>query len=635
MATIQDELILADGFSDTVGRYIRLLGQASGAAQQASRHTRDFGAGAERAAAQTSSLVERVKSLAGAYLGIQGVKALTALSDTIASTTARLDMMNDGMQTTAELSDMIFASAQRSRGAYAETAAFVAKLGTLAGEAFDSNQEIIDFAEQVNKQIVLSGASATEASAALLQLTQGLSSGVLRGEELNSILEQTPMIAQTIADYMGVTVGQMRELASQGAVTADVVKNAMFAAAEETNAKFESMPMTWGQVWTMFKNSAIQAMQPVLEAISWLANNMETVGPIIMGVVTAVGALTGVILIYNAMQKISNLLAAISAARSAMAAGATLAQAAATQTATGAQVGLNAALLASPLTWVIVIIALIVAAIAKWVQSVGGLEIAWLTAVDAVLTWWDTLKIGFLTGVYNIQNWLDSMALKFQRVSVKIQDWMGDMKVGVLSILQDMVNGAIDIINWMIEQVNKIPGVAIDPIQQATFAANAAAENEAEKAARHAKLTASEQEAAAKEAERAKTLAEMMTASVAAHAARQAEIEQKRAEQAAGGGTGVPDVPPYEEQLSGIGSDVAGIKKSVAMSEEDIKSLVDVAERRYVANVNLTSQTPVINITGQNTGRTAADRQQLADTIRDILIEQAASGSMRSTARAF
>ena len=362
---------------------------------------------------------------------------------------------------------------------------------------------------------------------------------------------------------------------------------------------------------------------------------METVGPIIMGVVTAVGALTGVILIYNAMQKISNLLAAISAARSAMAAGATLAQAAATQTATGAQVGLNAALLASPLTWVIVIIALIVAAIAKWVQSVGGLEIAWLTAVDAVLTWWDTLKIGFLTGVYNIQNWLDSMALKFQRVSVKIQDWMGDMKVGVLSILQDMVNGAIDIINWMIEQVNKIPGVAIDPIQQATFAANAAAENEAEKAARHAKLTASEQEAAAKEAERAKTLAEMMTASVAAHAARQAEIEQKRAEQAAGGGTGVPDVPPYEEQLSGIGSDVAGIKKSVAMSEEDIKSLVDVAARRYVANVNLTSQTPVINITGQNTGRTAADRQQLADTIRDILIEQAASGSMRSTARAF
>lgn len=127
------------------------------------------------------------------------------------------------------------------------------------------------------------------AQAALVQLTQGLASGTLRGEELNSVLEQTPMIAQTIAEYMGVTIGEMREPGSEGKVTAEVVKNAMLGAAEETNAQFEQMPMTWAQVWTMFQNVAIQALDPVLDAISWLANNIDLVGPIVLGLGAAFG----------------------------------------------------------------------------------------------------------------------------------------------------------------------------------------------------------------------------------------------------------------------------------------------------------------------------------------------------------
>ena len=161
-----------------------------------------------RASSSTDALAGKIKSLVGAYAGLQGIKSLFSLSDELASTTARLDMMNDGLQTTAELNKMIFDSAQRSRGAYQATADMVAKLGTLAGEAFGSTAEIVDFAEQINKQMVLSGGSNTAKAAAMLQLTQAMSSGVLRGEELNSILEQTPTIAQTMAKLLGVSTGE-------------------------------------------------------------------------------------------------------------------------------------------------------------------------------------------------------------------------------------------------------------------------------------------------------------------------------------------------------------------------------------------------------------------------------------------
>lgn len=228
-------------------------------------------------AASTDALTRKLSSLAAQYLTLRSVQGILNLADTLSQTTARIDMMNDGLQSTAELNDMIFRSAQRARGSYADTADLVAKLGNLAGDAFGSSREIVAFAEQVNKQIALSGASASGAQAALLQLTQALSSGALRGEELNSILEQTPTIAQTIAKYLGMTTGEMRELASQGGLTADVVKAAMFSAADETNAKFAQLPMTWAQIWQSFQNEAIHAFQPVLAKLTELGKDRKSV----------------------------------------------------------------------------------------------------------------------------------------------------------------------------------------------------------------------------------------------------------------------------------------------------------------------------------------------------------------------
>lgn len=246
-----------------------------------------------------NSLVGVLGKVAAAVGSVMGVKQIIGLSDTMSQTKARLDLMNDGLQSTKELQDRIFDSAQKSRGSYQDTADLVSKLGLNAKDAFENTAQIVDFAEQVNKQFVISGASAEETKNATLQLTQALSSGVLRGDELRSIFEQAPTLIQSIANYMGVPIGRIRDMAAEGQITAETVKNALLECADETNAKFASMPLTFSQLWTNFKNRAMQAFQPVLEKINELANNgrleeyigkiaeaMATVSDVIMNVIT-------------------------------------------------------------------------------------------------------------------------------------------------------------------------------------------------------------------------------------------------------------------------------------------------------------------------------------------------------------
>ena len=195
-------------------------------------------------------------------------------------------LVDDG-GSVAELESQIMASAQRSRSYYLDTASAIASMGANAGSAFSGNDELIAFMEQVNKQFVIGGASAQGQSAAMLQLTQAMAAGALRGEELNSILENAPGIARAIESYMGVAEGSIKKYAEQGLITSEVVKNALFSVADETNAKFESMPMTWAQVWTTFSNVALTALQPVLNGINWLANNLDIIAPIVLGIAAA------------------------------------------------------------------------------------------------------------------------------------------------------------------------------------------------------------------------------------------------------------------------------------------------------------------------------------------------------------
>lgn len=657
MATIREELVLVDKFSKVLKNYITGQEKASKETNRAKSALDKFRSASIVSSKGVSSLTSAVTRLAGAYLIIQGLRNVLNLSDTLSQTTARLDMMNDGLQTTAELTDMIYAAAQRSRGSFTATADMVGKLGNLAGDAFSSTQELVAFSEQLNKQIALSGASAQAADAAILQLTQGLSSGALRGEELNSVLEQTPTVAKTIADYLGMSTGEMREFASEGKLSADIVKNALLSAAEETNAAFAQMPMTFGQTMTQLQNYAIMAFQPVLQQLNEFINSplFEQIKANIAGAISSIASFASQALgvVTQVIQFIADNWAVIQPILTGIVAG-FLAWQVATGLVAAAQAILNFVLSASPLTWIILAIVAIVAAIAMWISAVGGLQAAWLIVVDAVLTAWDYLKLGFWTGVFWIMNLLDQMALAWQQAGVAVANFVDNMRANVLTIIQDMVNGAIDLINWFIEQLNKLPGVSIEAIAHTTFGAAAQAEAAANAQSRASDLAAKEAQNAANKADRQAQLDAMFNELQANHASRQDEIQQlQHASQSSGsgkkwgdwgGGNGLNGiggsggiggtVGGIGDSVGGsLGSDVGAIKKEVAMSEEDLKSLVDMAERKYVNEINLNAQTPVITVNGQNTGNTKEDRKALANAIRDILVEQASSASFKSTAR--
>jgi tape measure domain-containing protein len=301
-------------------------------------------------------MVGKAKNLAATIGASVGLKKLIELSDQMTSTTARLSFLVDDGGSVDELEAKIMASAQRSRAAYLDTASAIASMGANAGAAFTSNDELIAFMEQVNKQFVIGGASAQGQAAAMLQLTQAMAAGALRGEELNSILENAPGIARAIEQYMGIAEGSIKSYAEKGAVSATVVKNALLSIADETNAKFNGMAMTWGQVWTQMGNIALKVTRPLLTAINWLANNLSVIGPILLGLGAA-------FLVFQVAAHWTQIAAVATAAYHAVVnllsigfgvlTGNTAAASAAVFT-------FNSALLASPITWIIMLIAVVI-----------------------------------------------------------------------------------------------------------------------------------------------------------------------------------------------------------------------------------------------------------------------------------
>lgn len=300
--------------------------------------------------------VGKAKNLAATIGASVGLKKLTELSDQMTSTTARLNFIVDDGGSVEALEAKIMASAQRSRAAYLDTASAIASMGANAGAAFSSNDELIAFMEQVNKQFVIGGASAQGQAAAMLQLTQAMAAGALRGEELNSILENAPGIARAIEQYMGIAEGSIKSYAEKGAVSATVVKNALLSIADETNAKFNGMAMTWGQVWTQMGNIALKVTQPLLTAINWLANNLSVIGPILLGLGTA-------FLVFQVAAHWTQIATVATAAYHAVVNLLSIGFGVLTGNTAAASVAVstfNSALLASPITWIIMLIAVVI-----------------------------------------------------------------------------------------------------------------------------------------------------------------------------------------------------------------------------------------------------------------------------------
>lgn len=546
---------------DTFSRSTTAIGNATQQVEQFNRRQNEAGNGANNIKNAWGGVGRLIKTAVAAF----SIKQIIGLADSMTQTTARLDLMNDGLQTTAELQDMIMKSANRSRASYQATADAVSKMGIMAKDAFSSNEELIAFSELINKQFTIAGTSAAGVDAAMLQLTQAMSSGVLRGEELNSVFEQAPTIIQTIADYLGVPIGKIREMAAEGQITSTIVKNAMLSSADEINAKFQAMPMTFSQVGTILGNMLLQTFQPVIQVIGqgaqWIYDNWSTIEPIFWGLVAAVGAYAIMTGIWTAV--------------------------------TWLQVAANRALLASmltnPILWIAIAIGVIIALIYKWIQSVGGLRVAWLIVCNALLTAWDWVQIGFMTGVYWVMDMWNKLQLAFMTAGVNIANFMGDMKANVLMILQNMVNGAIKIINGFISMLNKIPGVSIDLIQDVTFGTTAQLENEAAKQTRNQGLEAYRSQIESQIADRDAKLNQMKTAANVATAQRQAEIATAKADAANkkaaenedimskfSGSTDIPNVGSVDE--------VGKIKDDVNIADEDLKFFRDVAEMRYVQN---------------------------------------------------
>lgn len=419
---------------------------------------------------EANSLMQTIKGAVAAYATIQTLSAALNLSDQLTSTTARMNLMNDGLQTTQDLQNMIYLSAERARGSYQATADAVSKLGLMAGDAFGSSQEIIAFMEQVNKQFTIAGTEAAGVDAAMLQLTQAMASGVLRGEELNSIFEQAPTIIQTIADYLDVPIGSIREMAAEGQITADIVKSAMFAAADETNAKFESMPKTFSQIWTSFQNTALMSFQPVLQRMNEIANseafqefvnnaieglslvagialeifdllvgvagavadNWSWLSPIIYGVAAALAVYYGWLLLTKGAEMAMAAVHGIVAVAKGIMAAATMLVTGATWAETTAQYGLNAAMYACPIVWIII---LIIALIALFYAAVAAVNKFAGTSVSAT---------GIICGAFMV-------ALAF----------IGNIFVALWNLVVDVF---VLIYNLVATVANFIGNVFIDPI---------------------------------------------------------------------------------------------------------------------------------------------------------------------------
>lgn len=458
-----------------------------------------------------NGLLSIIKKVAIAAGGIAGINKVLNISDELASTKARLNLLVDDGGSVEALEQKIMASAQRSRSAYFDTASAVAKLGLNAGNAFDGNMDqVIAFMEQVNKQFVIGGATAQEQSNAMIQLTQAMAAGALRGEELNSILDGAPGIARAIEKYMGIAEGSIKTVAQEGKVTAEVVKNAMFAMADETNAKFDSMPKTWAQIWVDMKNQALSMFAPILTKINQIGNstkfqkvttglinglaavanvassaldiliaiasvfvdNWGIIQPLVLGIAAAMLLYNGYLIANNAITAISNAqkgLAAVQAYKAAVAnttlAATEKAEAMAKASATAAQYGFNAALLACPLTWILLIIIAVIAAIYMIVAAINKLTGSTISAtgiICGVVAVAGAFVLNCAIGVLNAI--IQAIWTIFVAPFLGIVEWILNVCNGGFNSFGDAVANLIgQIIGWFLN-LGKVVTTIIDAI---------------------------------------------------------------------------------------------------------------------------------------------------------------------------
>lgn len=634
------------------------------------RRQEQFNQSLQNGASESSNLVSAIKRMAGAYLSIQTAGKILEMSDEITQTTSRLNMMNDGLQSTADLYNMVYVAANDARGLLGDMASVVARFGNNAKDAFSSSAEVVQFANLVQKQMTIAGASTQEAANAELQLSQALGSGVLRGDELNSIFEQAPNLIQNIADYLNVPIGKIRSMAQDGELSADVVKQAVFAATDEINANFENMPMTWGQMWTVFQNDATMAFQPVLQRLNDLTNtdgfqefatnaindlavvagvvldifegigsigtfvqdNWQIIGPVVYGVVAALAAYATYVGITNAIDMISTGIKITMCVASYAHAAATGTEASATAAATAAQYGLNTAMLSCPLTWIVVgIMALIIVLVALCNHFSGAGHIAQSTfgaicgGINVVIQYfknWGLSVADIFIGIWNAGGaCATNVEIAFHNAISHVQ-----------ALWYNMLSTALTVVSGICSALNKLPFVDFD-----YSGITGAADNYASKAAAAAGNTKDYASVPAAFSKGVKTYdtyqngwaKEAYTAGAAWGDGVTSKIKNTLSSKA----TNIPNANNYPNALASsnvatataantadTAKNTATTANTLSASSEDLKYLRDIADREYV-NKFTTAQIKVEMINHNNVNNDM-DLDGMAEHLRSKIEEE-------------
>lgn len=630
---IAQATVAAEEFNQT-------MQQASSPINDNIRRQEQFNQSLQNGASESSNLVSAIKRMAGAYLSIQTAGKILEMSDEITQTISRLNMMNDGLQSTADLYNMVYVAANDARGSLGDMASVVARFGNNAKDAFSSSAEVVQFANLVQKQMTIAGASTQEAANAELQLSQALGSGVLRGDELNSIFEQAPNLIQNIADYLDVPIGKIRSMAQDGELSADVVKQAVFAATDEINANFESMPMTWGQMWTVFQNNATMAFQPVLQRLNDLANtdgfqtfatnainDLAVVAGVVLDIFEGIGSV-GTFVSDN-WQIIGPIVEGVAAALTVYY-GWQLLSTSATKAAAAAQWIYNAAMNANPAAIVAISIGALIVLIGilankftgtgHIAQSVFGMITGGINVVIQYFKNWGLTVADIFIGIWNAGGaCATNVEIAFHNAISHVQ-----------ALWYNMLSTALTVVSGICSALNKLPFVDFD-----YSGITGAADNYASKAAAAAGNTKDYASVPAAFSKGVKTydtyqkgwVNDAYTAGAAWGDGVTSKIKNTLSSKA----TNIPNANNYPNALASSNAataantadtakNTAKTANTLSASSEDLKYLRDIADREYV-NKFTTAQIKVEMINHNNVNNDI-DLDGMAEHLRSKIEEE-------------
>lgn len=422
----------------------------SGSTEKLSSKLKKIEGSSGAGASGVNKLYGALKRLATIYFTVQAVKKGMSTTDSYINTVARLNMINDGLQTSAELQDKIFGAAERSRGSYSDMAQNVSKMGLLAKDAFKSNDELIAFTELIQKSFKVGGASTQEQQSGIYQLTQAMAAGKLQGDEFRSIMENATMIADAIAKFTGKSKGELKKMSSEGTITADVIKNAMFAMSKDINSKFDAMPKNFSDISNQIQNKAIRIFEPVMQQITTILNNPsfdKFINSVMFGIGLTAILFQGITwllgLLISNWNVVEPILLAISIILSVWA---------------FQQIPLLIAklwLMLSPIfaqagAWLLVNWPILLIMV-----SIGLLLYAMIKFGD------ETIKVfGFIGGAIGV------VLAIFNNLVAAIWNGIIGIAEGISNLFVSVINSVLKGVNWIIKAMNKIPGVNIDTVSE-------------------------------------------------------------------------------------------------------------------------------------------------------------------------